>query len=215
MASVITDIQYQKRNRNRVSVFIDGEYSFSVSLLAASQLHIGQVLQNEEIDHLKDEYNKHMAYHQSIRFLSIRQRSSYEVHRYLKEKGYSLEICEKTVSLLEEKKYIDDMAFAVFFVENRERFGPKSKFALTVELRQKGINNEIIDTVLREIDETKSAWNAIEKKIFRWKPLPEEKFKLKVMGLLARRGFNYEVSHRTAEKALHVLMSENIERPFK
>jgi len=207
MPGIITDIKYQKRDKNQVNIFIDGEYSFSVSLLAAECLNTGQALEETEIKNLRREYEQRIAYNQSIKYLARSPRSSTEVIKYLRRKGCGREISIETVSLLKEKKYINDKEFARIFVENRERFSPRSRFALGGELRQKGIDVEIIDNILTQIDENISAWNAIESKIYNWRELSEDRFKLKFMGFLKRRGFNYEISKATYEKALKKLNS--------
>ncbi len=208
MSSTITDFTYQKRDRNRVNVFLDGEYAFSVSIMAAGKLRTGQHLDNNEIKRLKKDYDQHVGYNKAVGYLARSPRSIMEISRYLQNKGYTKDTVSTIVDLLKDKKYLNDEEFARLFVENRERFSPRSAFALRVELRQKGVDHEVIDHTLLNIDEKASAWSAIETKIHRWKVLPETKFKHKVMGLLSRRGFNYDISLITYEKALNIAISE-------
>ena len=95
---------------------------------------------------------------------------------------------------------LDDVAFASYWVEQRETFRPRSRFALGQELRQKGISREVVEAVLAEVDDTAAARRAVEKRANRWAGLPEDAFKEKVAGYLQRRGFTYEVIKETLEK---------------
>ena len=52
MEGSISDLTLQKRNKERVNVFIDGEYAFSLAISHAVRLRIGQSLAAEEIDNL-------------------------------------------------------------------------------------------------------------------------------------------------------------------
>jgi regulatory protein len=54
MGKRITNLKTQKRNRDRVSVYLDGDFAFGLALIEAARLHVGQVLSEEEIAELKD-----------------------------------------------------------------------------------------------------------------------------------------------------------------
>ena len=108
-----------------------------------------------------------------------------------------------------ERRYVDDLAFAQFWIENRERFRPRSARALRYELRQKGVDNDVIDEVLSEIDEELSAWAAIEPKLSSWSRYDEETFMKKSMGFLGRRGFGYYTAKTAAQQAWEMLASED------
>ena len=86
-------------------------------------------------------------------------------------------------------------------LDNRERFRPRGRQALRYELRQKGITDEIIDTVLTDLNEDELAWTAVENKLYRWKNLPEQDLKKKIVGFLSRRGFNYETANKAFDRA--------------
>lgn len=205
MDGIITDLTYQKKDKNLINVFIDGEFTFSAPVLKASRLVIGKRLDSIEIQNYKKESNYRVAYNQAIRYLSKSPKSKLEISRYLKQKGHPRELILEIIQTLEEKKYVNDEEYARLFVENRERFRPRSKFALSVELRQKGVAQEIIEEATGGLNEIMSAWNSVEKKIQRWKDLTPDKYKQKLMGFLNRRGFNYEISIATYEKSLEFL----------
>ena len=104
--------------------------------------------------------------------------------------------------------YVDDAAFAQFWVENRNRFRPRGQAALRYELRQKGVEGETIDEALTEQDEESAAWAAVEPKLDRWRGLEKAEFEQKVMGHLARRGFGFDVCRRVGRAAWERLQEE-------
>lgn len=201
MAGTITALQIQKRNKERVNVFIDGQFALAITALVAVSLKKGQYLSDGDIERLKDDDEVEKAYNQAIRFLGFRPRSQTEIERYLQDKGYAPEVVSHIVERLRQERYLDDEAFARFWLENRERFRPRGRQALRYELRQKGLDPEVIETTLADVDEEESAWAAIEGKIYRWKNLEEQEFKQKAMAFLSRRGFNYEVAGQAANRA--------------
>jgi regulatory protein len=201
MGGTITALQVQKHNKERVNVFLDGEFALGVTMFVAATLRKGQHLNDAEIKKLKQEDERHQAYDKTIRFLGYRSRSRAEVTRYLRDKGYADDVVEETISRLVNEHYLDDREFARFWLDNRERFRPRGRQALRYELRQKGIADDIIDTVLVDLDEDELAWNAIEKKLYQWQNLTEQELKKKIVGFLSRRGFNYETANNAFQRA--------------
>jgi regulatory protein len=209
MAGTITALKFQKRNKERVNVYLDGEYAFGLNAIEAARLCKGQVLSDAEITTLKAEDEQNRAFDQAVRFLSYRPRSRVEVERYLGGKGFVGELVANVVARLEHANYLDDEAFARFWVENRERFKPRSQRALRYELRQKGVSNQIIARVLNGLDDEAAAWHAVESRLSRWTNLPREELRKKVTGYLSRRGFDYGTIALSFERVCQVLKIED------
>jgi regulatory protein len=201
MAGLITALKIQERNKERVNVFLDDHFAFAVTALVAVSLKKDQYLSDAEIEQLKGNDEADKAYDLIIRFLGFRPRSQVEIEQHLRRKKYSPTAIQQTLERLQGEGYLDDEAFAQFWLENRERFKPRGRQALRFELKQKGLSHEIIETTLDDLDETESAWTAVTAKIQRWRRLDEQTFKQKVMGFLSRRGFNYEIAAETANRA--------------
>lgn len=201
MAGVITALMIQKRNKERVNVYIDDKFAVAVTVLAAAGLKKGQQLSEADLERLKDADEFDKAYNDAIRFLGYRPRSETEIERYLLDKKYPPEVITGTLERLRGQQYLDDEAFARFWLENRERFRPRGRQALRYELKQKGLDHDLIETALTDLDEDESAWAALEPKFYRWKDLDEQEFKQKVLGFLSRRGFVYETALQAANRA--------------
>ena len=193
MTRTVTDLKPQKRRKDRISVFLDGEFAFGLEEITAARLHVGQALTDQDIASLKEadaaEWAKQIAY----RFLSYRPRSSAEVRRHLRKKDVDAGVVDQVIERLVELKLLDDLAFAQYWVEQRETFKPRSRRALQYELYQKGLSRQIIERAVEEVDETAAARRAGEKKAQRWRHLTEDDFHAKVRAFLGRRGFDYAI----------------------
>lgn len=200
-SGVITAMQLQKRYTDRVNVFLDEEYAFAVSLTMAATLRKGQPLTEAEVEALQQEGQEDLAYQRALRYLGTRPRSGAEIATYLKGKEYDEQVIGAVIVRLQEKGYIDDDAFARFWIENRNRFRPKGAQALRYELRQKGVERDTIDTALDAQDDESAAWAAVEGKIDRWATLEKAEFEQKLISFLARRGFRFDVCRRAAAQA--------------
>ncbi len=153
------------------------------------------------------QFNK--AYNKCLRFLTPRIRSIKETKNYLKKKRFSPEIINKTIKKLKREHLLDDKAFACMFVESREKFKPKSKFALSFELRQKGIDDNIIDYVLKDINELESAWSAVRPKLKLWQNQKKDKLKNKIFNYLRNRGFGFEITSEIYGKSCRYIDKMN------
>ena len=210
MAGTITALKSQQRNQERVSVYLDGEYAFGLTAVEAAHLRKGQALSDAEIDALQVQDERQRAYDQAVRFLSYRPRSRAEVERYLRDKKTAGEVIAAVVERLEQTHYLDDEAFARFWVENREEFKPRSRRALQYELRQKGLSSQAIAQALDEAqDDEAAAWRAVEGRLARWAGLSRDELRQKMAGYLGRRGFNYEIIAAIFEKACQALNIED------
>ncbi len=136
------------------------------------------------------------AYDAAVRFLGPRPRSIAEIKRHLRTKRFDDEAQDKAIDALRAQRYIDDEAFARYWVEQRARFRPKGERALVSELMAKGVARETIDLVLGEADpdaETKRAREVIRRPMTRWLLMTDVERKRKIHQYLAARGFSYDV----------------------
>ena len=196
----ITAITEQKRNNDRVNIFIDGEYAFSLAAITAAKLSIGQSLNAADITRLEDEDSVEKAKQSAFRYLSYRPRSEAETRQNLRDKGFSEEAVEEVIARLTELDLLNDQTFARFWIEQRETFKPRSQRALRQELYQKGVSREIIEEVVADVDELAAARQAAEKKARTWIQLPKEAFFTKMNAFLQRRGFNYAITKTVTEE---------------
>jgi regulatory protein len=208
MAKTITALKAQKRNPQRVNVYLDGRYAFSLAAIEATKLRRGQVLSDEDIERLKERDSFERAHDRALRFLSYRPRSEAEVRRYLRGKAVSPAIEDEVIERLTRAKLLDDLAFARYWVENRESFNPRGLRMLRHELRQKGLSEETIAQALANLDEEESAYRAALRRGRRLARLDQVSFRQKLGAYLLRRGFPYEVVNLAVERIWQELRAE-------
>ncbi|KAF0107524.1 MAG: regulatory protein [Anaerolineaceae bacterium] len=190
----ITAIEPQKKNPRRVNVYLDGDFAFGLARFTAAWLTAGQELGEEKIAALQAEDAREVTYQKALHFLSYRPRSSQEVRQNLLKKGCDEALVEETVGRLQKADLLNDASFAQAWVENRSAFRPRSKSALRMELRRKGLEEDVIGSVLdRDVDEEALAYAAARKQARRYAGLEWPDFRQKLGGFLARRGFSYTI----------------------
>ncbi len=203
----ITDISPQKKNKNRVNLFLDGKYAFSVSLenILKNKFKIGIELSNDDVTKSTNEESQQKYQDKVINFLSFRPRSEKEIRDYLAKKiaadssisfsqAQNSSLIEKIFSKLKKYNYIDDVEFARWWLKSRSSSRPKGKNFIKIELIKKGISKQIIENVLKKApNQLKLAEKAIEKKLNTWHNLPLFEQKRKIYNYLASRGFQQDV----------------------
>lgn len=196
----ISAVKVQRRGRERANIFLDGTFAFSLGreVVEEQGLYPGQVLTDSQIEELvgTDLFGK--CYNAALRLLSYRPRSDAEIRTRLSRR-FGKEIIDRVLLQLKARQMVDDAAFAQFWRENRESFSPRSKRLLKLELRQKGIDPEVVDEVLEGFDDDESAYRAAKRK-GRTLERDYETFRRKLGAFLGRRGFSYGVIKRTIER---------------
>lgn len=201
MAGTITALKVQKRNKNRVNIYLDERYSFGLTSHLAVPLRRGQFLSDEEIVRLKEEDEYHRVYERAVKLIAHRPRSEAEVRRRMERQGVALDLVEKVIEQLTAVGLLNDAEFARLWVENRETFRPRSRRMLRYELRQKGLDEEVIAQALEQVDEEESAHRLALQRGRRLSRLNWLAFRQKLTGYLARRGYPYEITHCAIRKA--------------
>ena len=190
----ITAIKAQKKNPERVNIYLDGEFAFGLARIVAAWLNTGQKLDEAKIAELQEQDGREQAYQQAMLFLSYRARSEAEIRRNLLKHEYSQPAIEAVLERLRAARLADDDGFARAWVENRSTFRPRSRKMLALELRQKGLSDEAASAALEGLDEEALAYEAACKQAPRLEALEWDEFRKKLGGFLARRGFPYAVT---------------------
>ena len=118
----------------------------------------------------------------------------------LHRRGFDDSKIEIVINKLKEQNLLDDTAFAQFWKENREMFRPRSQRLTRLELRKKGVADEIIKEVTAESDDMQSAYQAALSKAQRLPKQEYEVFRRRLGDYLKRRGFGYAVISQTVKR---------------
>ena len=202
MAGTITALRFQKRNKNRVNVYLDGQFAFGLAAIEAARLRVSQALSDDDVARLQTQDEVERAYERALNFLSYRPRSEAEVRRNLRKKNVGDEVVEVVIERLTRAMMLNDREFARYWVENRLQFNPRGVRALRHELREKGVPVPIIADTLADCDDEAAARKAAEAGAHRLARLEPRDFRRKLGGYLARRGFSYAVIEPLVEEML-------------
>ena len=150
-------------------------------------------------------FDKYFNY--SLKYLAYRPRSEKEVRDALIRKKAPEAVIEKVIGTLREHRFVNDDEFTKWWIEQRATYKPRSKRVLSMELKQKGIPQDIITKYLVEDQETavndlEQALRLTSKKIKRYSHLEREELYQKLGGALARKGFSWDIIKRAIDLAL-------------
>lgn len=228
----VTDIRQGVKNPNRVNVFIDGDFSFSLDISQAVEykLKVGSEISEAELVELKSASDFGKLYQRALEWVLVRPRSIKEAREYLLRKrrnifrgpsatdeergeraslvtdrplgrgrpegstGESERVREEyfafsdeIIRRLVEKKYLDDLEFAEWYVESRFVKKGVSRKRLRMELIKKGVATDIIERVLDKRNDEEEILKIIAKK--RAKYTDD-----KLIAYLCRQGFSFELA---------------------
>ncbi len=169
----ITDISVQARNPNRVNISIDGKYRLSLHIHQITELDIknGAEVTSEQIAKWEEESLFGKLYSRATEYCLMRPHSAQEIRDYLWRKtltrrvsvktkneerrtkiiekvGVGKEIADKVYDRLVQRGYVDDKQFARYWLENRNLTKGASRRKLIMELRGKGVEQDIIEKLL-------------------------------------------------------------------
>ncbi|OMB98775.1 recombination regulator RecX [Mycobacterium sp. NS-7484] len=135
-----------------------------------------------------------------LRLLTVRARTRAELTEHLAKRGYDEGLSAKVLDRLTDVGLIDDEDFAEQWVRSRHANAGKGKRALAVELRKKGVDNDVIDAALADLDpaaERQRAEQLVRDKLRREKLSDDDgdvKVTRRLVGMLARRGYNQSMA---------------------
>lgn len=188
----ITAIKQQVKSPDRVSVFVDGKYEFSLSLdeLVKYKLRNGQEMTPAELKKFKKVSADGKLRARALEWLINRPHSERELRDYLYRKKTEPEQIDGLVEEFTGKGYLDNAKFAAWFTELQARRG-KSDRAIRAGLFKKGIGRELADETLAGASgqETKRLKELVEKKrnLSRYKNDPD-----KLKRYLVGQGFAWQ-----------------------
>lgn len=151
----ISKIETQKKNKNRCSLYINGEYycGLSKEIVIKYDLQEGDDISDEDLErYIKQEELariKGRAYH----LLSYRCRSVQELKMRLLEKDYDESFVDEVITEFLADKTLDDEVFTEVFVADYTRLKPRGNIFLKKELAKKGVDRSIIERVTEQRDE--------------------------------------------------------------
>jgi regulatory protein len=133
-----------------------------------------------------------------LRLLTARSHTRAELNRQLAKRGYSDDVSARVLDRLTAVGLVDDTDFAEHWVQSRRANAGKSKRALAAELQTKGVDNDVISTVLGGLSagtERERAEQLVRARL-RHETLSGDDARVsrRLVGMLARRGYGQNLA---------------------
>jgi len=200
--SKITGLTAGKSREKRVNVYLDDKYAFSLLAEVALKegLSAGLELSEEQLETLMGVDRYQRCLNAAIYYLGYRPRSEAEIRQRLAKRGFDGASTDKAIARLKEQGLVDDIAFARFWKDNRESFSPRSRRLTKLELQRKGLDNDTIEQIISEVNDSDSAYRAAVKKARRLSQSDYQIFRRRLGEHLGRRGFGYDIINETVAR---------------
>lgn len=213
----ITKITAGVKDPNRANIFLGGRFAFSLDIAQVVDLEVkvGQKVDEKRLVELRSASEFGKLYQRTLEWALARPRSESETRDYLRQRKLRRsalnwqreregkkplpELQDDTMVLvlkrLVEKKYVDDLKFAQYFIENRRLRKGISPRRLKMELKQKGIEDDLIQQVtdLTERTEEEEILKVVRKKRKKYDDT-------KLIAYLVRQGFDLQKSRDAVER---------------
>ncbi len=195
---LVSKISAQQKNQDRVNIFIDQKYCFSLTLdqLLEVRLKKGDELTQQQLADFKKMSDEGKQKARALDWLMRRPHSERELRDYLYRKHVDRELAEIFVEEFRTKKYLDDERFARWFAESRLRKN-KSHKAIANELRTKGVSLQTIQSIVKELETTD--YESLKLLVNKLRKRTRYKDETKLIQYLISKGFSYD----TVKTAIH------------
>ncbi|MGW0522357.1 regulatory protein RecX [Crossiella sp. NPDC003009] len=142
-----------------------------------------------------------------LRLLTARPRTKAELAQSLARKGVEPEVAETVLARLDEVGLVDDAAFAEVWVRSRHAYQGMARRALSVELRRKGVADEVAAEAVAAVDpeaEETRARDLVRKRLRggSLQSADEQTRIRRLVGMLARKGYSEGLAFRVVREEL-------------
>ena len=205
----ITDIKAQGSGRRRErKVTIDDERTLTITEETFLRFGLvdGQAMDAEGLREMELADGVARAMTEAHRLVDHRMRTRRELAVRLRSRGRPEDVVEEVLDRLENVGLIDDGRFARQWIEERLRSRPVGLSLLRRELRQKGIDAEVIEAALEESasgeGEAGRAYEALRRQTYRYARLDRDAAHRRMVAFLGRRGFGRDVIYHVVHRVL-------------
>ena len=203
--SIITKIEIQKNNKERVNIYIDDEFFTGLDLELVDNLKLkkGSIINEEKLKELISKDNFSKAKNKALRIVNKAEQSEKTLRDKLSD--YDENTINEVIEYMKELRYLDDKGFAqriAYSNSNISRFG---KNKIKQNLYKKGIDKNDIEDVLSNLDEDTELENALYLARKRYKSIKNEdkrKVYQKLMQHLTYKGFSYNITKKAISNVL-------------
>lgn len=208
MENIITKVEVQKSNKNRVNLYVDDEYAFScdAELVYKYDLRKQKSIKVDELKEIIAEDNYMKAKNVALKFIQRSYKTEKEMQNKLINKGFDEVTIKRVISFLKEYNFLDDLKYADMYIKSKQKTAGKSK--LKYDLMKKGIDQSIIHSAIENLPsecEEDTARVLAEKKYRTLikREVDRRKIYEKLLRFLVGKGYSWELSKSVTEKVIN------------
>lgn len=194
----ITQITEQKGRVNRRNVFLDGQFAFGCNLnvVAKFRLREGMPLSEEQVRQIQLGEVKQECFDRALEAIGSRLHSRSELHRKLMRREYGETVVNAVLDDLARLGYVNDEQFARTKAMSAAQYKHHGRRRAFMELRKAGVTGDVAERALNDVyeqhDSTATAKELARKQLPRLKKLDPLVARRRLVGMLQRRGFDYD-----------------------
>jgi regulatory protein len=146
-----------------------------------------------------------------LNLLAARPMTRAELHKKLLGRGYEEDVADQVLNRLGKVGLIDDAAVAEIWVRSRHNYNGMARRALSMELRRKGVADEVVAEAVSAVDadaEEAKARDLVRKRLRGTMPADETAMVRRLVGMLARKGYSEGMAYRVVKSELRDFGSE-------
>jgi regulatory protein len=140
-----------------------------------------------------------------LQLLTARPRTRDELKKALLRKEIDAELAEQVLGRLDDVGLIDDKAFAEMWVRSRHTYRGMGPRALAVELRRRGVDNDVTAEAVAMVDsdaEEDRARQLVRKRLPSMSSADQQAKIRRLVGMLARKGYSQGLAYRVVKEEL-------------
>lgn len=159
-----------------------------VHFMLSKDMEINETLLKDIQKFAQFSYGKNLAlYH-----LSFKQRTTYEVEKYLEEHDIDSLYIPEILENLKQENWINDERYVETYLSQNLNLGDKGAYVLKQKLTQKGINSQLIDKQLEHLDFSALSEKVAQKLLRKYQHRFSIKtLKDKIIQNMMTKGFSY------------------------
>ncbi|ENZ36111.1 MULTISPECIES: recombination regulator RecX [Clostridium] len=207
--AIITKIEIQKKNKERVNIYLDEEYAFSISaeLVYKENLKVKDVVDIEKLKSVADKESYLRCKNSALKIIERSYKTEKEVIEKLQMKGYEQNHIEASIEFLKEYKFLNDDYYAEAFI--KDKLNSKGSQRIKQDLIKKGIPRDKIEEKLEGIDkiaEKNTARVLANKKLRIIQKSENDTYKIsgKLYRFLISKGYTYDVVKEVVKDVMSI-----------
>ncbi|SMO86395.1 regulatory protein RecX [Gracilimonas mengyeensis] len=207
----VSDIQVQKKNSHRFSLFVDNQFLIGISESTLTNLSLkkGVEITPSLFWEIVEAEEQWAAREYFFRLLSRRDHSRKELRDKAYKKGYKGNFIDTLLDEFEQKEYIDDRKFAVKYASDKFEFNNWGPYKIRTQLFKKGVSKPVAEQVLQQVfdedDIRESMIELVQKKKRKYQRAEPEKRKKKLFDYFMRKGYDSEYIMKYMDELLGII----------